>query len=143
MIESFEGEFRFLSNFCPSPIKFTHPMLGVCLAPTVEHAFAACKTQNGLEAVEVLAETTPGRAKRRGRKVTLRPSWESEKVMVMLNLVREKFRQNPELAKQLLATGEQELVEGNQWGDTFWGVCSGKGENMLGKILMQVRKEMR
>ena len=61
----------------------------------------------------------------------------------MLNLVRAKFKQNPGLAEKLLNTGERELVEGNQWGDTFWGVCSGKGENVLGKILMQVRLEIR
>ena len=42
----------------------------------------------------------------------------------------------------LLATGKATLVEGNSWGDTFWGVCRGKGKNMLGKILMRVRKRL-
>lgn len=43
----------------------------------------------------------------------------------------------------LLKTGDEELVEGNTWGDTFWGVCKGKGRNELGKILMKVREEFR
>ena len=51
--------------------------------------------------------------------------------------------QNPELGNKLLETGNQELVEGNTWGDIFWGVCNGKGQNWLGKILMMVRDEIR
>jgi len=60
----------------------------------------------------------------------------------MTDLVRQKFS-NPQLAKQLLDTKDFELIEGNTWGDTFWGVCSGKGQNNLGKILMQIRNELK
>jgi predicted NAD-dependent protein-ADP-ribosyltransferase YbiA (DUF1768 family) len=56
--------------------------------------------------------------------------------------VKDKFSRNPELRVKLLNTGDLQLVEGNYWGDTFWGVCNGKGENHLGKILMRVRKEL-
>jgi predicted NAD-dependent protein-ADP-ribosyltransferase YbiA (DUF1768 family) len=61
----------------------------------------------------------------------------------MLKLVRRKFK-NSKLREQLLATGGQELLEGNWWGDTWWGVDidTGKGENHLGKILMQIRNEL-
>jgi predicted NAD-dependent protein-ADP-ribosyltransferase YbiA (DUF1768 family) len=58
----------------------------------------------------------------------------------MLNLLRQKF-QNPELREKLLCTGKLELIEGNYWGDTYWGVCRGVGENRLGKLLMLVREE--
>ena len=61
----------------------------------------------------------------------------------MLNVVRAKFDQHPDLAQKLLETGDEELVEGNTWGDRYWGVCGGKGKNMLGKILMRVREELR
>ena len=49
-----------------------------------------------------------------------------------------KFR-NPHLKELLLATGTAELIEGNTWNDTYWGVCNGKGKNMLGKTLMDCR----
>jgi len=54
------------------------------------------------------------------------------------------FRQNSDLAARLLGTGQMPLVEGNNWGDMFWGVDvkSGKGENHLGRILMKIREEL-
>ena len=57
----------------------------------------------------------------------------------MLELLHLKFR-HPVLKDQLLATGDVELIEGNDWGDEFWGVCCGKGSNNLGKLLMLVRR---
>jgi hypothetical protein len=61
----------------------------------------------------------------------------------MESLVKEKFTRDTELGAKLVATGDEELVEGNYWGDTFWGVCRGVGQNHLGKILMKVREELR
>lgn len=74
--------------------------------------------------------------------MSLRPDWEYIRVDVMTELVRKKFSQEP-LRSQLIATGDAELIEGNWWNDTFWGVCNGVGENNLGKILMKVRDEIR
>lgn len=54
----------------------------------------------------------------------------------------EKFRQYPELAKKLVATGDAELIYGNTCGDTYWGVFEGEGENNLGKVLMKVRDRL-
>ena len=63
----------------------------------------------------------------------------------MEDIVRAKFTQNQDMKQQLLATGNLVLVEGNGWHDTFWGVDlkTGEGENHLGRILMQVREELR
>lgn len=61
----------------------------------------------------------------------------------MHDIVRAKFEQNPDLRQKLLSTGSEELIEGNTWGDTFWGVCKGSGQNWLGRILMFVRDEVR
>lgn len=74
----------------------------------------------------------------------LRPDWEEVKIGIMEEIVRAKFTQNPHLAEKLLATGGQQIAEGNTWGDTCWGVDSrtGEGENHLGQILMQVRSEL-
>lgn len=136
MIDNFYGEYRFLSNFWPSPIE-----LDRMIYPTVEHAFQAAKTDNRPERERIAALPTPGSAKRAGRKVALRPDWEHVKVAVMEDLVRRKFS-DPDLAARLLATGAEELVEGNTWNDCFWGVCRGQGRNELGQILMKVRAEL-
>jgi predicted NAD-dependent protein-ADP-ribosyltransferase YbiA (DUF1768 family) len=57
----------------------------------------------------------------------------------MWALLVQKFTRHPDLAQALLATGRADLVEGNDWGDTYWGVCRGQGRNQLGCQLMEVR----
>lgn len=132
IIYSFKGEYRFLSNFWPAEVEFE----GIKF-PSVENAYQAAKTLD-LEERKRLAAMTSGQAKKAGKKLEIRPDWESVKVAVMENLVWQKF-QNAELMAMLKATGEKPLIEGNWWGDTFWGVCKDKGRNELGRILMQVR----
>jgi len=136
MIDSFKGENRFLSNFWPAKV-----VLDDMTFASVEHAYVATKTLDMLKRKEIQSVPTPGQVKRLGRTLVLRPDWDEVKLGVMEDLVRQKF-QHPELAKLLLAAGEQELVEGNTWGDTFWGECFGSGANHLGKILMKVRDEL-
>ena len=86
--------------------------------------------------------STPREAKRLGRSSPLRQDWEEVKVAYMESILRKKF--SDEVMKlRLLSTGDEELVEGNHWNDTFWGVCRGEGENHLGKLLMKIRKELR
>jgi ribA/ribD-fused uncharacterized protein len=135
-IIAFQGAYRFLSNFWPCRVKW-----GTEYYRSVEHAYQAAKTGSPIEQTRVQDCVTAGDAKRMGRKVTLRPDWDLDKLAVMLDLVRQKF-QDPMLQRQLLFTGNAELIEGNYWHDTFWGVCNGEGENHLGKILMQVRNEL-
>ena len=138
MISSFTGRYRFLSNFYGAPVEYE----GVCY-PTVEHAFQAAKTlDEGLRLV-VRDSPTPGVAKRFGRGLGLRPSWEKIKLGIMADLVWLKFSEDSRLVVKLLRTKDEELVEGNWWGDDFWGVCNGKGENHLGRILMRVRDRLR
>ena len=79
-----------------------------------------------------------GRAKRLGR-VELRSDWEEVKIEVMREVLRCKFSQNPDLKAKLIATGDAELIEGNNWNDRFWGVCRGVGQNHLGRLLMELR----
>ncbi len=136
-IHRFRGEHAFLSNFHPSPIP-----VGNFVAPTVEHAFQAMKTFSGEAVRWVLEAGTPVAAKRRGRKVPLRPDWLDVRVSVMEQALRRKFAPGSELAALLLATGDAELVEGNDWRDRFWGVCKGEGQNHLGRLLMKIRGEL-
>ena len=144
-IRGFQGQHRFLSNFHPAPLVVELEIGGHTLeaqAPTAEHAYQASKAVTLQDARAVLRCTTPAEAKRAGRKIPQRPDWEQVKVAIMRRIVSAKFRQNPELARKLLATGNAQLVEENAWGDTFWGVCRGRGQNHLGRIPMDVRDKL-
>ena len=134
MISEFQGEYRWLSNFWAATVIYE----GISY-PSVEHAFQAAKTLDRHARKEIASDPNSAKAKQTGRRVQLRSDWEEIKLSVMYSLVLDKFTRNAELKKKLLATGDQELTEGNTWNDTIWGICNGKGENWLGKILMAVR----
>lgn len=140
MIDSFQGEYRFLSNFFEGP----EPVLwNGHLCPTAEHAYQSSKV-NSLSMQATLATTgTPGAAKRAGRNAELRHDWDEIRLHIMRGILAVKFQPDSTLAVQLLATGEQMLVEGNYWNDRFWGVCKGQGRNWLGHLLMARRAELR
>jgi hypothetical protein len=91
---------------------------------------------------------SPSEAKRAGRRVKLRSDWEEVKDNIMYELVLAKFSKYEDIRKVLLSTGDDEIVEVTTWHDLYWGVCGcpncqGGGKNMLGKILMRVRDELR
>lgn len=136
-IDNFRDEYYFLSNFYECPIIYR----GIRYKNN-EAAFQSMKTENILERHE-FSELNPSKAKHKGRKVTLRKDWEEIKDQIMYEVVKSKFTQNDDLRLKLLSTGEEELIEGNDWNDTYWGMCSGEGKNMLGKILMRVREEVK
>ena len=131
----FDGQYGFLSNFYHSPIALVgHSFLNG------EAAFQAFKDMKRMGEFKTIK---PSRAKSLGRQVNLRSDWEDVKTMVMEDVVFAKFTQNLDLQKQLLATGDRLLVEGNWWKDNVWGVSNGRGENRLGIILMKVRTHLR
>lgn len=138
-IDQFKDEFSFLSNFWSCPVDLDGETYS-----SAEHAYQAAKTLEDHERGAIRSAPTAGRAKRLGKSVTLRPGWEDMRLLVMGRIVLQKFRQNPDLRAKLLATCDIELVEGNMWGDRYWGVdlATGDGENHLGKILMRVRHEL-
>jgi N-glycosidase YbiA len=132
----FFGEYRFLSNFHPS--KVTYDGLDYS---SVEHAYQAAKTLDPADRLSIREMQKCGEAKKFGQNVKLRPDWEQIKLSVMEELVKQKFK-HKSLKEKLLATGDAYLEETNYWSDSYWGVCNGKGENHLGKILMKVRDEL-
>lgn len=136
-IDSFTGEYRFLSNFFPAKITYQGDVYS-----SVEHAYQASKTDDFSVRAKIREAKTCGIAKHLGRYVKLRMDWETIKLSVMHELVLQKF-QDKVLRAELLATGERLLIEGNWWNDRFWGVCRGQGENHLGKILMKVRAQLK
>lgn len=135
----FRGAFDFLSNFHPAEVE-----IGGIRYLNAEAAFQAqkCSDPDGKAAFSALSGL---KARQRGRRIPVREDWDEVRLAVMEEVVRAKFTQNPEFAGRLLATGTMPLVEGNDRGDTFWGVDarSGNGENHLGKILMIIREELR
>lgn len=136
IIDLFRGEFGFLSNFWNCKIRYENLDFN-----SVECAFQAAKTLNLKERL-AFTEYDSVKAKKEGRKVTLRSDWNEGRLKIMEELLNIKFR-NAYLAKKLLETGDDELIEGNPWGDYFWGVCNAKGENNLGKLLMKIRDNLR
>lgn len=137
IINKFSGANAFLSNFYPCEIYID----GLCY-PTAEHAYQASKTTDPVWRERIQKCKTPGIAKRLGKKVPLdNPLWlEDRGLLVMRDIIARKMASKA-IRDKLKATGDKKLIEGNSWGDTFWGVCNGKGENNLGKIWMEIRKK--
>jgi hypothetical protein len=113
------------------------------LYPTVEHAYVAAKTIIGVERDEVFNCESAGQAKRLGKTITLRSDWDEIKYSVMVNLLNQKFKQ-PTFKALLQSSSDQYIVEGNLWGDTYWGAVLDDdgvyiGKNNLGKIIMSIR----
>lgn len=136
-ILSFRGKYYFLSNFYDVAVIYDGIWYG-----NAEAAFQAQKCMKK-EEKERFSYLPASEAKRLGRKVYMRQDWNKVKVGIMKNILRAKFDQNPDIQYELMETGNAMLVEGNTWGDTFWGVdmITGKGQNMLGELLMQIRAE--
>lgn len=116
MIGPFEGKYRFLSNFYDGHLVVYRGTI----YKTAEHAFQAAKAKDILEKQYVAIAPTPGEAKRRGRRVEMRSDWEIIKDRVMHDIIYDKFSQHKDLTFLLLATGDEELVEVNTWGDRYW-----------------------
>src|SRR5262245_25783863 len=113
--------------------------------PTSEHYFQAQKSQDHAYQEKIRTTASPMIAARLGRSraVPIRPDWEAVKLDVMRAAVRPKFSSHPQLTALLLDTGHEELVEATTR-DTYWGCgTSGSGQNWLGRILMEVRQELR
>ena len=139
MINRFEGQYAFLSNFAASRVT-----LDGYEYPTVEHAFQAAKTHDETLRAEIRGAYSPGKAKRLGRHVPLRPDWEAVKESVMWKLLAQKFTPETSFARELEATGGEPITEGTTWHDKYWGICTcercgGQGRNVLGRMLMEIR----
>jgi ribA/ribD-fused uncharacterized protein len=136
VVNRFSGEYAFLSNFYPSPVVF----MGKEYA-SVEHGFQAHKMTTPKDHERVRLATTSGNAKRIARAYPMREDWDLIREDVMLYFLKLKF-QIPDLRAALIKTGDAQLIEGNTWGDTYWGICKGEGLNRLGILLMQIRSEI-
>lgn len=128
------GEF---SNFYPVPIR-----IGGKTYPSAEHYFQACKACSRKEHEAIRLTPTPGEAKRKGRGVALRTDWEEAKMGVMHSALRAKFSQHDDLKALLLSSGDRVIHEDSP-SDKIWGWMGGQGQDLLGKLLMELRTELR
>lgn len=136
-IDSFRGDYRWLSNFHEAPVEDD----GLVFR-TTEAAYQAAKRYDDPEfRLKVQGFKWAGDAMKYGRSLPITTQFwhETVKFVVMYKLNLQKFTEHPDLKEKLLATGEAHLEEGNGWGDTTWGTVNGVGKNHLGRILMQVR----
>ena len=148
IILEFRGDYAFLSNYYPCRVEYEGDVY-----TSVENAYQASKFPKELR--EPFFHCRPGVAKKMSRTtdIPIRKEFKRDKVKIMKELVLQKFSNSYKLKRKLLDTKDSILVEGTTWGDTFWGVDLKKpckecefgyeGENMLGKILMEVREILR
>lgn len=134
-ISEFKDKYFFLSNFYNCDVEYNGYVF-----KNNEAAFQAMKCP---ERIQEFVNLNPSEAKRLGRKVKLREDWESVKERIMYEICFEKFSKNDKLKNMLIQTNDSYLIEGNWWGDTYWGVCKGVGKNKLGKILMKIRDDLK
>lgn len=127
----FDGKFEFLSNFHIEP-DGTH----------VEGEFQSHKTTDP-DVRQKFIGLDPLGAKSLGNCIRLRPDWEKIKYSVMERYVTKKFTDHVSLQRKLLETDGIYLIEFNTWNDTVWGVVNGRGNNWLGRILMDVRSQLK
>lgn len=136
-INSFRGKYAFLSNMFPCEFldddKVKHK--------SVEHYYQSYKTVIPCEINNIRCAETPMESKRLGRKCKLRAYWDLIKDSIMEEALRYKFK-NEDLKNKLIATHPCKLIEGNTWGDIYWGEVNGEGLNKLGILLMKIRDEM-
>jgi len=137
----FKGEKRFLSNMYVCNIIYKGIKYG-----SSEHIYQAMKSENReyQEYIRMLEE--PKKTKKEadrllGETYKIREDWDEVKVALMEEILYLKFTQNPNLRDKLLAI-EGLIEEKNSWGDTFWGICEGVGQNHLGRLLMKTRDKL-
>lgn len=142
-IKRFRDEYHFLCNFEIANVEYK----GLTYSNN-EAAFQAQKTP--YETIKLGFTTmNPAESKVSGRKLHLRPDWDEVRDQIMYEIVLAKFTQNPDLKAKLLATGDEEIIEGTTgWHDNYWGNCECinckdiPGQNHLGQTLMRVRQEL-
>ena len=136
-IGGFVGAYRWLSNFYMCRVEWEGRVY-----TSSEAAYQSGKYPPAER--DVFTTLDPDPAKKLSRtKPYDTAAWETRKERTMREVLWAKFSQNPDLAAQLLATGDRVLEETNWWGDKVWGVHQGEGRNLLGQQLMEIRARLR
>lgn len=131
--DNHDGGQPYLANDYPASI-----IIDGVTYPTVEHAYWALATSDAEARAQIASAPTAREAAKLGREAALRDNWNVTRLAVMTRLVRAKFRQHPDLAAQLIATGDGRLINGVDLQSRYWG----GGRNWLGRVLELVRAEL-
>lgn len=146
MIDKFYGNYLWLSNFSVCRIEY-----GGYVYKSVQSAYKAQKFEGTLlqkdRIKKIYTKIQANQAKVLGTILPARSDWEEVRIDIMKELLRIKFNQFP-FKEQLLETGDEELIQGNYWHDITFGKCycqehKGEGQNILGKLIMQIREQLK
>lgn len=135
MITRFDNIYYFLSNFHPIVLWYNN-----LIFTSVENAYQASKSKDDRVRL-AFTHISAKAAKKLGRTITMYNDFNNDRYSIMEQLIDIKFN-NKYFARQLLNTKDEELIEGNNWNDKYWGRCNGEGQNNLGKILMCKREQL-
>lgn len=144
-ITKFEGQYACFSNYYMCNMVFEELPYRCSESCYQSLKYAKQKSRN------IYRTMAPSTAHLRGQKIKpLRPKWDEVKDDLMYKVVFEKFYQNKNIQEILLSTGDEEIINENDYHDNYWGICSCEkcraenieGQNKLGKILMKVREDI-
>ena len=149
-IDIFRGKYSFLSNFESHRGLIAIPFDSekILFFPHVEGAYQAMKCLDPLDRLKFVG-LSPSDSKKLGKQILRRDDWQEIKFGVMKNCLAQKFANNSNFRVKLVATGDSGIVEGNfhhdnEWGDCYCDECDGiKGENHLGRLLMELREKLK
>jgi hypothetical protein len=136
-IDSFDGKYRFLSNFYHPCLIYYEGLMYL----NSEAAYQAAKTTD-TELRKQFQNLEPNDSKKLGRRIKIREDWDQVKLQVMWEILWYKFTSHQDLKDALIRTGDAYLEEGNSWNDVYWGVCDELGMNHLGRLLMELRNQI-
>lgn len=143
VVRFYEQEFYVLSNFSSFRVNY-------CMEDfdTAEHCYHYQKF-DAFKHPDILNSIMKARSAHDAFKIAqknkefVRADWEDVKFRIMLDILRHKVSQHEYVYRKLLETGDRELIE-DSWRDDIYGWGPNKdGLNMLGKLWMQVRAEIR
>jgi ribA/ribD-fused uncharacterized protein len=137
----YEQNHYYLSNFSAFKVSFAG-----LIFDTSEHAYHWNRFPHGSPERTIIRESASAHDAFRfaqEHKASQLPNWDAIKVQAMREILRAKARQHEYVRRKLLETGERTLIE-NSWRDPYWGWGPNRdGQNMLGKLWMEVRAELR
>lgn len=144
-VGSFSGDLEFLSNMYKIPIYFNESKYDnfqpdFKVYPSSENLYQALKCKY-IKDRELFQNVDPHKSKRIGRSIEIRSDWDNVRLEAMKLAIDLKFK-NIELAEKLIDLPDDKIIEFNNWGDRFFGICNGEGLDHLGKILRAKKQQI-
>lgn len=136
----YEGKYYSFSNFSSHEVIFLGKRY-----KTAEHCYQSQKfTDAGIKAeIESTPSSFLAKKVSHSHDDKKRKDWENVKMDIMKQIITEKVKQYEEIKELLLETGDTEIIDNTPF-DYYWAIGEdGTGKNMIGKILMDIRKEIK